>query len=73
MGKKSKKQGKCCLCKLKAQQLITLVAWDLPAQTMRECYLAVSELSESPLIDLLDVEDATPMQQAALTSSLVEI
>jgi len=52
---------------------ITLVAWDLPTQTMRECYLAVSELSESPLIDLLDVEDATPMQQAAITSSLVEI
>ncbi len=52
---------------------ITLVAWDLPADVMRESYLAVSELSDSPLIDLLDVKDATPMQQQAIASSLVEI
>ena len=52
---------------------ITLVAWDLPQEVARESYLAVSELSDSPKLHLLDAKDSTPTQEQAIASELVEI
>jgi Putative restriction endonuclease len=52
---------------------ITLVAWDLPQEVAGESYLAISELSDSPKLHLLDAEDATPTQEQAIASELVEI
>jgi len=52
---------------------ITLIAWNLPSPVIRKPYLAVSELSESPKIHLLEVEDATPTQQQAIASESIEI
>lgn len=52
---------------------ITIVAWDLPSGLMGKPYLAVSDLSESFNLHLIDVEDATDIQLDAIASELVEI